>query len=309
MLFLLSKIACLPPLPVAISIGRFLGLMVYYLLPIKRGLAFRNVERVFKHTKTVREKRRIVRNCYAQLGMYVMELLRLPMLTPELSEELVEFQGFEHLDAAFKRGRGVIIAASHMDNVDYAGCSMAIRGIPVSVPAREIKWAPAQKFISKVRNRTGVVLLPRQRVKEQIKERLKQNLSVTFVVDQHMSQRRAIVCEFFGQLASTSSAPARFAFETGAAIVPGVIFRKGKPGHHILRFEPIFELETPSDDLALNIRHNTERLNRMIEGWIMEQPEQWLWLHRRWKVHDHPNDWVIPQDLLHLKKNPSLAKK
>ncbi|MBN1551072.1 lysophospholipid acyltransferase family protein [bacterium] len=302
MLFQLSKIASLAPLPAAISIGRFLGLMIYYLLPIKRRIAFQNVERVFKHSKTRREKRRIVRNCYAQLGMYVMELLRLPMLTPELSEDLIEFQGYEHLDAAFKRGKGVIIAASHMDNIDYAGCSMAIRGIPISVPAREIKWAPAQKFISEVRSRTGVILLPRQRVKEQIKELLKQNQSVTFVVDQHMSQRRAIVCEFFGQLASTSSAPARFALENGAAIVPGVIFRKGKPGHHILRFEPIFELETPYEDLTLNIRHNTERLNRIIEGWILEQPEQWLWLHRRWKVHDHPNDWDIPQELLHLKE-------
>jgi len=302
MILLLSRLISKLPLPVAISIGRFLGNLAYYAVPIKRGVAIQNIERVFGNSKSKKEKRRIVRHCYAQLGMYGIELLRLPHLTPEQSKILVERQGFEHLENAFARGKGVIIVATHIDNVDYAGCSMAINGIPISVPIKEIHWKPAQEFISAVRERTGVILVPPRRSKKQIHDLLKQNKAVALVVDQHMAKHRSIVCEFFGKLAATSPAPARFAFETGATIVPGVIYRKGTSGHHVLRFNPPFKLETPYKDLSLNIRHNTDRLNRIIEDWIHEFPEQWLWLHRRWKVQDNPVDWDIPDNLKHLVK-------
>ena len=88
--------------------------------------------------------------------------------------------------------------------------------------------------------------------------------------------------------------------ETGAPILPAVIIRQGNTGRHRLRIEPEFVLETPHADLDDNIRHNTERLNRIIEGWIREAPEQWLWAHRRWKVQDDPSGWHIPESLQRL---------
>jgi len=112
-----------------------------------------------------------------------------------------------------------------------------------------------------------------------------------------MARHRAIVCEFFGGLAATSPAPARFALETGATIIACHIERADDAGHHILKIEPPFVLETPYQDFDANVRHNTERLNRMIEGWIRAVPEQWLWLHRRWKVDDDPTGWEIPPAL------------
>jgi Kdo2-lipid IVA lauroyltransferase/acyltransferase len=300
MMLLISKLVFKLPLNVALVLGRLLGLFFYYVLPFRRKVAFRNVERVFGNEKSEREKRRIVRCCYAQLGMYGMELLRLPYFTPELSDELIERRGFEHLEAAFARGKGVIIVSAHMDNVDYAGCSMAIKGIPICVAAKDIHWKPAREFISRIRMKTGVILIPAQRSKEQVCELLKQNKAVSLIVDQHMAKYRAIVCEFFGAPASTSPSPARFAYETGAVIVPGIIYRKGNSGRHVLRFNQPFELESISSDRQLNIRHNTERLNRIIEDWIREFPEQWLWLHNRWKVHRDPEAWDIPDNLKHL---------
>jgi len=103
-------------------------------------------------------------------------------------------------------------------------------------------------------------------------------------------------CDFFGQWASTTTAPSSFAFETDAAIIPGVINRQGKTGCHRARLFPAFEQETPYNDMDMNIRHNTERLNRIIEQWIREAPDQWWWVHKRWKVHDNPEGWDIPQD-------------
>lgn len=298
----MSRLVSRLPLSVAIAIGRFLGNLTYYLGPFRRGVAVKNVERVFGNTKSKREKRRIVRCCYAQIGMYGIELLRLPLLTSELSEQLVEQQGFEHLDTAFARGKGVIIVLTHIDNVDYGACSISVRGTTISVAAKKINWKPAQKFITAARERAGLILLP-TRPKEQIYELLKENKAIIFAIDQHLAKQRAIVCEFFGQLASTSPAPAHFAFATGATIVPALLYRKDYSGHHVLRLNEPLELETRYDNLQMNIWHNTERLNRIVEGWIREFPEQWLWLHRRWKVQDDPGDWDIPDNLRHLLKN------
>jgi KDO2-lipid IV(A) lauroyltransferase len=286
---------------VALAIGRFLGYLAYYVIPIRRGVAFQNIDRVFGTTKPKQEKRRIVRSCYANLGMYGIELLRLPLLTFEVGERLVKRQGFEHLDTAYARSKGVIIVAVHIGNIDYVACSMSVSGISISSVVKRISWKPAQEFITMVRERTGWTIFP-PRSKAKIYESLKENKVVMFYIDQHLAKQRAIVCEFFGQLASTSPAPARFALETGATIVPALIYREDHSGHHVLRLSEPLKLETPYEDMQMNIRHNTELLNRIVEGWIREFPEQWLWLHKRWKVQDDPGDWDIPDNLRHLLK-------
>ncbi len=136
-----------------------------------------------------------------------------------------------------------------------------------------------------------------QRSKDDIRAVLKRGEIVVFIIDQYMVSYRGIVCEFFGQLASTTPAPTRFALETGAPIVPLWTYRKGRSGAHVLCIEPELVLETPYEDRDANLRHNTERLNRLVESWIRQQPEQWLWLHRRWKVQDNPEGWSIPANL------------
>ncbi|MEZ4272783.1 MAG: hypothetical protein R3C68_15530 [Myxococcota bacterium] len=88
-------------------------------------------------------------------------------------------------------------------------------------------------------------------------------------------------------------------FETGATVLPAVIVRQGLSEHHQLASDH-HSFWKPHDDLQANIRHNTQRINHIIEDWIRQFPEQWLWLHKRWKVQDHPEGWDIPQELGHL---------
>ncbi len=96
----------------------------------------------------------------------------------------------------------------------------------------------------------------------------------------------------------------RFALETGAPLFPAVIRRLGFTGRHHVRIAPAMTLETPHEDLEANVRHNTERMNRILEGYIRESPEQWLWMHKRWKVEAElrrdPDRWQVPADLTHL---------
>lgn len=228
--------------------------------------------------------------------MYALEVLRLPGLTPARSEELIERKNYELFEAGLAKGKGVILVGSHLDNIDLAGCAMSLLGLPLSVVAKELGWKSAARFIVAVREATGITLLPTRKSKDRIRQLLAENKVVALVVDQHIKPRHSIVCRFFDQLAATTHAPARIAAETGATIVAGLMYRKGMSGRHVGRLEP-FELESPYEDPEANVRHNTERINRLVEGWIREFPEQWLWPHLRWKVHDDPAGWDIPEEL------------
>lgn len=295
MLSLLSRFIYLLPLTVALAFGRLLGFIWYYIVPVRKKVAMDNIRRALGNDISEKERKRIIRSFFSNFCMSAIEILRTPHMSLSENEELVKIEGWEHMEQALERGKGVILFATHIDNVDLGGCSMAMRGAPISVVVKKMGKS-AERFISSVRENTGVTLIPGKNSKHYIKELLAENKIVTIVADQHLSKRRAIACKFFGQWAATTPAPSRFAFETGAALVPAVINRQGKTGYHQIRVSPAFDLETPYNDQDRNIRHNTERLNRIIEQWIREAPDQWWWVHKRWKVQDNPEGWDIPEE-------------
>jgi KDO2-lipid IV(A) lauroyltransferase len=294
-----SWLVRLLPLGLALWLGRLLGLVWYYLLPVRKATALSNVRRSVGRELTPGQCRRLVRRSFQRQGIYLMEVLRLPGLTPELADRLIEWHGLDVLDDALSRGKGVILVASHLDNVDLAGCALSVKGYPIAVVAKKLGSKSAAKFIVRVRETTGLTLLPTHRAGERIREILAGNGIVALIVDQHVRPQHSIVCRFFDQLAATTHAPARFGTETGATLVTGLFNRKGMSRYHAGRIER-FELEAPFADDAANLRHNTERINRIVEEWIRQYPEQWLWPHKRWKVHDGPDGWDVPEELQHL---------
>lgn len=304
---LLSRLFSALPLGWALAIGRGFGFLWYWLLRVRLGVARDNIRRVFGSSRTPREQRRILRRSVAHWAMYGVESLRLPLLTPELARELVRYEGTENLERARARGKGVIIVTAHVGSFDLLACSGPLRGLPAHVIFKDISWKPAHDFWLEVRKASGLEVIAPRRSREDIRAALARNHLVAFTVDQHMARHRAIVCEFFGQLAATSPAPVRFAFETGAPVIPVHIERADDRGRHVATFEPELVLERPFGTLLEDVRHNTERLNRIIEGWIREVPEQWLWLHRRWKVHDQPQGWEVPEDLRARLVTPALS--
>ena len=275
------------------AFGRFLGWFWYFIVPARKKVSLANLNLALGKELSKKEQKKIIRELFSNFCMYIVELLRLPHMTLEQNKKQVQIDDWEHMETALARGKGAILVATHLDNVDLAGCSMAMRGAPISVVVRPM-GKTADQFISSVRENTGVTIITAKGTKNIIKKLLAENKIVTIVIDQHLSRHRSIVCSFFGQWASTTSAPARFAFETGATIIPGVITRKKKAGYHHIKMSPPFELETPHSDLDENIRHNTERLNRVVEKWIRETPNQWWWFHKRWKMLEKPEGWDIP---------------
>lgn len=297
MVVLLSRFFCALPLSWAFAIGRAFGWLWYWVVPFRLGVAKRNVARALPELSK-REQRRIVRRSCDHMALVGVEVMRLPLMNAALSEELVERRGFEHLYEALEQNKGVIVVASHVGSFPVLAASQGARGEPLSAVLKDLEWKAANDYWLDVKKKTGIDHIAPKRSKDVIKEALAKNRAVGMVVDQHQAKHRAIVCSFFGQLAATSPAPARFAYETGAPIVLTVCRRHPDDWtRHIIEMSP-FELESPYDNVDANIRHNTERFNRVIEGWIRSAPDQWLWMHKRWKVHDSPSGWEIPSDLL-----------
>jgi Kdo2-lipid IVA lauroyltransferase/acyltransferase len=297
LLTFLSRVLTALPLPVALAIGRFFGRIWYYVIPIRKRTAKQNIQRAFGSERSPAEQQKILKACFENICMYGVDSLRLPALTVDWINENIEIAGREHFEAARAKGKGVIFIAGHFGSWDLCACMHAMLYPPVHVIFKDIKWPAAQKFWRAVRERTGIVPMPPRQAKNLIREALQHGGSVAFPIDQHMAKHRAIVCTMFNQLAATSPAPVRFAYETGAAIIPAVMFRTNKNGQHKFRYEQELLLESPYASKEENIRHNTQRINHIYERWLREKPDQWLWHHKRWKVHDDPEGWEIPHQL------------
>jgi KDO2-lipid IV(A) lauroyltransferase len=276
------------------AIARGIGLVWYYLIPVRRGVAHANVARALGPAVSKRRRRQIVRRCFANICMYAVEELRMPAMTQATSAAQVARQHIERIDALLAQGRGVIAVTAHIGNFELMGASQTIRGYRISAILKDIAWPSGQAFWNRARQVTGLGQIAPRGSKADIVAALARNEIVAFLVDQHMASHRAVVCRFFGQWAATSPAPVRFALQTGAPILPLYITRGKTCGHHTIHFGESFALEAPYADAAANLRHNTQRLNDIIEAWVRAHPEQWLWMHKRWKVHDNPTGWDIP---------------
>lgn len=287
MLHFFSAMLRAMPLSWALAFGRGLGLFWYYVLPIRCAVGRENIRRALGDQLDARAQRRLLRRCLQNLCMYGIETLRVSELTPALIQERIHFIGEEHLEAARKHGKGIIFMGGHLDSWDLIICAFAMLHPPLHVVFKDIQWQEAQRFWTTVRVHSGIVPIAPRGSRDEIRRVLLARGNIVIPFDQHLPKHRAITCTFFGRPAATTPAPVRFAYETGATIVPCNMYRTDNKGHHHLEYEAPFVLESPYDDHEDNVRHNTQRLNDIFEKWIRARPEQWLWLHRRWKVSEH----------------------
>lgn len=300
LLRLLSRFFCALPLPWAMALGTALGRLWFYVLPVRRAVALRQVGWALGPQVGARERRRIVRTSFENLVKFVIEGLRTPILTAATSAQWVARENFAEMDRLLARGKGVVAVTAHVGNFDWLGTSQTVRGYRISAILKDIGWAQAARFWAQARRSTGLGHIAPRGSRDAIVAALGRNEIVAFLIDQHLAPYRSVVCQFFGRLAATTPAPVRFAMQTGAPILPLLILRTGKPGHHVIRMLPEFELQHPYDDAAANLQHNTQRLSDLVEGWVRAYPEQWLWVHRRWKVHERPQGYAVPEHLVHL---------
>ncbi len=279
--FLAVFLLRLLPEPLALAIGKTLGLIWHDLIPIRKSLVKRQLSSALGKETSRRERARIRRGVFVNLGMNVVEFLRLDPRHPDDITGKIRREAFENYTRAHARGKGVLVLTAHFGNWDLLCCSQSLMGHPITILSKTIKPAWLNTFWMDSRKRCGIRILPATGVMDTLLEHLSCKETVGFVIDQYIPPRRGIPSEFFGIPAYTTSGLARLALESGAPVVPIFLYRE-KRGKHRMEVRPPVPLADGKDREEC-IRRTTDAYNRVLEEAVRKQPDQWLWLHRRWK--------------------------
>jgi KDO2-lipid IV(A) lauroyltransferase len=245
-----------------------------------RQIALENVTRAFPDWGQA-EVRKLVRRNFEHLGAVAVEFLGLGALTPEELLRRSRFEGVEHLEEARAQGKGVFILASHQGNWELAGAAVTAFAPPVSFVGKRLKNRGVDRRVTELRERFGGQAIPHRNAVRPILRALKEGRIVGMLMDQKALAREAVMSRFFGQPVATNQGLAVLALKVGAPVVPAFGLRV--PGGQIIRFQPAL-LPPAARDLRERIGQFTEAFDASIEAVVRENPEQWFWVHRRWRL-------------------------
>ncbi len=232
---------------------------------------------------TEREVRRVVRGVFRHLVGIGVEMVRLPRtLARRGIDAVVELEGTEHLRAALDAGRGVLVVSGHLGNWEVMGAAgMGVGVHPVSV-YRPLDNPLLDAWVRSLRGSEGSDVVEKHGAVRGLLKALRAGRCVALLIDQD-ARGHGVFAPFFGTPASTIPTPAELALRTGAAIIPGFALRTGPGFRYRTWFEPALEVRADAEHDAEVLRVTAE-LNRRLERAVRRAPEQWLWLHRRWKT-------------------------
>ncbi len=228
------------------------------------------------------QRRRTLRGMVRYLGWMAAEFAHFPDLSRENIERLVVLDGFENFDAAHRRGKGVIFLTGHMSAWELAPFAQALYGHPLSFLARAVDNTRVDALVNHYRCLSGNRPIEKNNAARAMLRVLHDGGTVGILADQNTSLDEGMFVDFFGIPAATTTGLARIARRTDAAVVPGFLFWDGAMRKYRLRFEAAVQLQYTGDEDA-DIRVNTARFNKVIEDYIRAHPDQWLWVHKRWK--------------------------
>jgi KDO2-lipid IV(A) lauroyltransferase len=268
------------------SAARFVGASAaataYFLRPPLRKAALFNLRLAFPQW-TEDQRSRAVRRMIRQVGWMAGEFSQFPKYTRANIERIVELDGLANFETAHRRGKGVLFLTGHMSAWELAPFAQALYGNPLHFLVRPIANARVDALINRYRCLSGNRPIEKNRSARAILRVLADGGTVGVLSDHNTSLEEGVFVDFFGIPASTTSGLARLALHTDAAVVPGFLSWDEDLRKYRLRLEPAVELSRTSDQEA-DVRENTQRFTRVIEDYIRAHPDQWLWVHKRWKT-------------------------
>ncbi len=249
----------------------------------QKRLAQESLHIAFGQEKSPKEIDEIIRRCFDNLGRGMIELLYF-MSRPKLVAQKVSFEGRHHLDAAIKKGNGVIAVTAHFGNFPLMMLVCAREGYKTNAIIRPTRDQDLEKFLLQKRTVAGlktIYAIPRKQCVAQSLKVLRNKELLFIPLDQNFGSDGGVFVDFFGQQAATATGPIVMARRTQSVILPMFIIRD-KDDHHTIIIEPPFEIEEKSSEDE-TIQFNIAKITKLIENYIRRHPHEWGWMHRRWK--------------------------
>ncbi len=259
--------------------------LFYTLVPFRRQVVLDNLRRVYGAVADEAEIARLAQAHYGHLGRLLWEFLRAPFQSQQQRKDMVRVDNLQALLDAHALGKGVLVLTGHFGNFEVA-TTAGLSSFPQAkgrfhFVRRPIRPEWLDRLVTRRFRQAGFGVLPKRGGLDAILERLAAGDLVVFPFDQHAQRKDGVKVEFFGHPAGTLRSLAVIALSTGAPVVPASCWRED-PTHHVLRFEAALTAVEHAD-VNEAIRLNTRAFNQALERLIVRRPEQWWWVHRRWK--------------------------
>jgi KDO2-lipid IV(A) lauroyltransferase len=280
--WLLMHAMALLPRPLARAKGICIGWVVYLLFGRLRRVGRRNLQIAFP-AKSVHERNQILRGMYVSLGRLLAEFCLFPRYTRQNVEKIAVYHGFENFEQAEQLGKGVLLLTGHVGGWEVGSFVHSLYGHPMNIVVRPLDYPYLNRMAEDFRSRFGNRLLPKQDFARGLLAAMHNGETVGILMDTNMTPPQGDFVPFFGVLACTATGLARVALKTGAAVVPAFTVWDGQLRKYRVLFEPAIKLVKTGDHDA-DVLANTALFNKAIEDVIRRHPDQWLWVHRRWKT-------------------------
>ena len=271
-------------MPRSLSRAFAIGLaQVVYLLHFRlRQVGMRNLAMVFPE-KSEAERTRILRGVFTSLGKQLAELCQFPKYTPENVDEVVVYDGLENYEQAYARGKGGLFLTAHFGAWELSAFAHSLHGHWLHIVMRPMDNEFLDRLLQHYRTMHGNKTVAKDDFVRGLLAAMKAGETVGILMDTNMTPPQGIFVDFFGIPACTASGLARLALRTDAAVVPGFTIWDSALQKYRLRFDPALAL-IRTGDLEADIAANTQIFTKVIEDYVRRYPEQWLWVHRRWKT-------------------------
>jgi KDO2-lipid IV(A) lauroyltransferase len=264
-------------------LGSALGTLIYFAQPRRRSKARENLRRAFPDKKE-EECRLLLRENFRQLGVTAVEMLRLDLYrTPQMIKEYFSLAGIEHVQQALAQGRGCFLLTGHLGFWEAGSILMPLHGIATDAIHKRMKNPYVEKRILALRESAGARWIEKSRAARRILRSLQENRAVAVLIDQRVSRREGVIVNFFNRPVIATPVIAMMAIKLGTPIIP--IFSCRTPDNHYdIIFEPMITFPQEEDPSLQTVTAATQLLTDKIEAAVRRTPEQWFWVHDRWRL-------------------------
>ena len=270
------------PRRAARAVGAGIGAVIWTLLGRLRSVGLRNLELAFPE-KTVEERRRILRTLYRTLGWQIAEFCKMSGYTVESASRFIRYDGLENYVQARDKGKGVLVLTGHLGAWELSSFYHSLRGMPMSLVIRRLDNPLVDAYVNGIRCLHGNRVIHKDDFARGLLTAMHNGETVGILMDTNMTPPQGVFVPFFGVDACTASGLARVALRTGAAVLPGFLLWEESEKRYVLRFGEELELVRTGNAQA-DVLANTALFAKTTEDYIRRYPEQWLWVHRRWKT-------------------------